>query len=49
MIRCLVCLGRIVGMLGGGGGFEYLDRGSIHFRDSESRFIGRKGNLSVSI
>ena len=41
--------GRIMGMLGGGVGCEYSCRGSLHFMDSESSCIGRKGNLSVSI
>ena len=38
-----------MGMLGGGGGCECSCRGSLHFRDFESRFVGRKGNLSINI
>ena len=38
-----------MGLLGGGRGCEYSSRGSLYFRDSESRFVGRKGNLSVNI
>ncbi len=38
-----------MGMLGSGGGCECSCRGSLHFRDSDSSCIGRKGNLSVSI
>ena len=36
-------------LLGSGGGCEYSCNGSLYFRDSVSRFVGRKGNLSVSI
>ena len=38
-----------MGMLGIGVGCEYSCRGSLHFRDSKSRFVGRNGNLSVNI
>jgi hypothetical protein len=36
-------------MFGSGGGCEYSCNCSLHFRDSVSRFVGGKGNLSVSI
>jgi hypothetical protein len=36
-------------MLCSGGGCEYSCSGSLYFRDSVSIFVGRKGNLSVSI
>jgi hypothetical protein len=38
-----------VGVLGGGGGWKYSCMGSLHFRDSERSFAGRKGNLSINI
>jgi hypothetical protein len=37
------------GMLGSGGGCEYSVIGSLHLRDSISKFSGRNGNLFVSI
>ena len=38
-----------MGVWGSGGGCEYSCRGSLLFRDSKSRFVGKKGNLSVNI
>ena len=39
--------GRIVGMLGNGGGWEYSCSGSLHFNDYVSSFSCKKRNLSV--
>ena len=46
----VVCIFGFCGtdIFGNGGGCEYSVMGSLHFRDSISKFLGRNGNLFVS-